>query len=176
MNLNGYIVVICEGSAEQAIMELLLNSDKLIFGHDRLFTGEIIKVRKAKKFEERYLKKGFQEKITILRILDSRKEQFKLSPLYADKIEVINIITAPEIEMLVIINEDGYEQFKKSKKKASDFCKSELKLPNVKSYNFVLDYFSDTDKLIHSIKEYRRVSKIRNKEYMLYDLLKDNPS
>ena len=41
-----------------------------------------------KKFEERYLRKGFDEKITVLRILDSRREKFKLSKAYAPKIDV----------------------------------------------------------------------------------------
>lgn len=34
---------------------------------------------------------------------------------------VINVITAPEIEMLIIFNEDRYKEFKKSGKKPSSF-------------------------------------------------------
>ncbi len=49
MTLNGYIACICEGNAEQAIMELLLDSNNLIFNNDQLLNGEIIRTRGAKK-------------------------------------------------------------------------------------------------------------------------------
>ena len=79
MDLSDYIVAcICEGSAEQAIMELLLDAIKLIFDNEQLLNEEIIGTRSAKNFEQRYLRKGFDKKIIILRILDSRKENFKL--------------------------------------------------------------------------------------------------
>ena len=104
MKLSKYIACICEGAAEQAIIECLLDANKLIFTYDDMIEGEVIRCRSAKKFEERYLRKGFDEKITVLRILDSRREKFKLSKAYAPKIDVINVITAPEIEMLIILN------------------------------------------------------------------------
>lgn len=167
-----YIACICEGSAERAIMELLLDSNKLIFNNEQLLEEEIIRIRGAKKFEERYLRKGFSEKITVLRILDSRKENFNLSKAYKDKVDVINIITAPEIEMLIICNEDKYGEFKKYGMKPSDFCKIKLKFSNVKSYDFVKGYFSDIDKLLSSINEYKRVSNIPKREDTLFDLLK----
>jgi len=172
MDLNGYIACICEGSAEQAIMELLLDDNKLIFTSEQLLEEEIIRNRSAKEFEQRYLRKGFNDKITVLRILDSRKENFNLSKAYKDKVAVIDVITAPEIEMLIIFNEDKYEDFKKSKMKPSEFCKIKLKFKSVKNYTFVKDYFSDTNKLFKSIHEYRRVSNIKKGEYTLFDLLK----
>ena len=39
---------------------------------------EIIRCREGKKFEEKYLRKGFMDKISVIRILDSRRENFKL--------------------------------------------------------------------------------------------------
>jgi hypothetical protein len=171
MNLEGYVACICEGSAEQAIMEILIKEDKLIFEEDKLLDGEIIRSRSAKFFEKTYLRKGFKDKITVLRILDSRKEQFKLSPAYVDKVDVIDIITAPEIEMLIILNEDKYDEFKKSGMKPSEFCKVKMKYHSVKTYQFVRDYFSDVSQLIASIEEYKRISKIRKGEYTLSDLI-----
>ena len=122
---------------------------------------EVIRCRDGKRFEEKYLRKGFLEKISVIRILDSRRENY-----------VINVITAPEIEMLIIFNEDKYKEFKKSGKKPSDFCKEDLKMTSVKSYRFVKDYFSDPDILLTSIKKYHEISKIRKGEYTLLDLLK----
>ena len=172
MDLTKYVACICEGSAEQAIMELLLDHDKLIFTYADLLEGEIIRCRSAKNFEKQYLRKGFTEKITVLRILDSRREQFNLSKAYANKIEVINVITAPEIEMLIIFTEDQYTAYKKSKMKPSDFCKSCLHHKDVKSTDFVKAYFSNVDTLISALKEYKRVSDVRRDEYALADLLK----
>jgi len=173
MQLDDYIVAcICEGSAEQAIMELLLESNKLIFDNEQLLDEEIIRTRSAKNFEQRYLRKGFDKQIVILRILDSRRTNFRLSKAYIDKISVIDIITAPEIEMLIIFNENKYKEFKKSKMKPSDFCKTKLKLSNVKNYDFVKEYFKDINCLIKSIQEYRRISRIKDGEYTLFNLLK----
>jgi hypothetical protein len=174
MDLNGYIACICEGSAERAIMELLLDDNKLKFTSEELLEEEIIRHRSAKEFEKRYLRKGFSEQITVLRILDSRNENFKLSKAYKDKVAVIDVITAPEIEMLIICNENKYNEFHKYKSnmKPSEFCKTKLNFRHVKDYEFVKDYFSDTEKLLESIHEYRRVSKIKKGEYTLFDLLK----
>jgi len=174
MDLNGYIACICEGSAERAIMELLLDNNKLIFTSEELLEEEVIRCRSAKKFEERYLRKAFSEKITVLRILDSRNEKFNLSKAYKDKVAVIDVITAPEIEMLIICNENKYSEFckYKSNMKPSEFCKTKLNFSRVKDYEFVKNYFFDTEKLLESIHEYRRISKIKKGEYTLFDLLK----
>ena len=172
MDLSKYVACICEGSAERAIIKLLLDNDKLIFTWDDLLEGEILRCRGAKKFEEQHLRKGFTEKITVLRIFDSRRENFKLSKAYAGKIDVVNIITAPEIEMLVIFAEGQYNEYKKSGKKPSIFCKENLKYSDVKNTPFVEEYFSDMDVLIAAIREYKRVSNIQRGEYALADLLK----
>ena len=176
MELSRYIACICEGTAEQVIIEKLLDADKLIFSRSQLLEEKIIRCRSSKSFEERYFRKGFAEKITVLWILDSRKERFKLSKAYEHKVNVINIITAPEVEMLVIFNEKKYKDFKKSRKKPSEFCKEDLHYPNVKSTAFVQDYFDDVDTLVRSITNYRRLSNIPNGEYSLLDLLTSIPN
>ena len=157
---------------KNAIIDILLDNDLLIFTREEILEEEVIRCRDGKRFEEKYLRKGFLEKISVIRILDSRRENFKLSKAYEQKVDVINVITAPEIEMLIIFNEDKYKEFKKSGKKPSDFCKEDLKMTSVKSYRFVKDYFSDPDILLTSIKKYHEISKIRKDEYTLLDLLK----
>lgn len=128
MELAKYKACICEGSAESAIMDMLLDYGLLIFSREEMIEEEVIRCREGKKFEEKYLRKGFMDKISVIRILDSRRENFKLSKAYAGKVDVINVITAPEIEMLIIFNEDKYKEFKKSGKKPSSFCKEDLKM------------------------------------------------
>lgn len=173
MELSKYIACICEGAAEQAVIELLLARDKLIFSYDDMLENEVIRCRGAKSFENRYLGKGFTEKITILRILDSHRENFKLSKAYQGKINVINIVTAPEIEMLIIYTEGKYEQYKRSGKKPSIFCKEDLGYSNVKSDSFVKQYFQNINTLIAAIKEHKRIAAIQRGEYTLADLLRE---
>lgn len=172
MSVDGYVACICEGSAEKAIINLLLECDKLIFNKKQMIDRQIIQCRDAKSFENKYLKKGFKHKITVYRILDSRREKFKLSKAYEDKIEVVNVITAPEIEMLIIINENKYEDYKKSRLKPSIYCKSYLKYKNVKNYKFIEEYFADINILIKCLSEYKRISDVKNGEYTLRDLVK----
>ena len=101
MNLSKYVACICEGSAERAIIKLLLDENRLIFTWDNLLDGEILRCRNAKKFEEQHLRKGFTGTITVLRILDSRREKFKLSKAYASKIDVVNVITSAKLNVKI---------------------------------------------------------------------------
>ena len=112
MELANYKACICEESAENAIMDILLDHDLLIFNREEMIEEEVIRCREGKKFEEKYLRKGFKDKISVIRILDSRRENFKLSKAYAGKVDVINVVTAPEIEMLIIFNEDNIRNSK----------------------------------------------------------------
>lgn len=173
MELAKYIACICEGSAEEAIMDILLDHDLLIFSREDLLEERVLRSRSAKKFEERYLRKGFSAPISVVRILDSRRENFTLSKAYAHKVDVINVITAPEIEMLIIHKEKAYDKFKRTQKKPSEFCKTEFHMINVKAYAFVRHYFTDAQSLVDAILEYRRVAKIPPGEYSLADLLKN---
>lgn len=170
--MTKYVACICEGGAERAILDLLLDNHQLIFEREDLIEEEVLRCRSGKEFEGKYLKKGFSEKITVYRILDSRRENFKLSKAYAQKVDVVNVITAPEIEMLVICNEGKYKEFKAMGEKPSTYCKSRLRYKNVKSYDFIRVYFSDMDILINALHEYRRISKAHKDEKTLWDLLR----
>lgn len=68
--------------------------------------------------------------------------------------------------------ENQYKEFKKSGKKPSDFCKENLRMSDVKSYDYVFNYFSNSGILVEAIKEYHRTAKIPKGEYTLLDLLK----
>ncbi len=159
MELADYKACICEGSAENAVMDILLEHELLSFTREELIEEEVIRCREGRKFEEKYLRKGFKDKISVIRILDSIRENFKLSRAYAGKVDVINIVAAPEIEMLIIFAEDKYREFKKSGKKPSVFCKEDLKMTQVKSYDFVKNYFSDPMVLVAAIKNIMKYQK-----------------
>ena len=173
MTNDKIIACICEGSAESVIVNKLMDAGKLIFTRDDLLDNEVLRCRSARKFEDRYLGKGFKKKITVYRILDSRREDFKLRKAYESKVDVINVITAPEIEMLIIIHQGKYNDFCKVKShtKPSYFCKNAVKLASIKSTKFVEDYFLNIDDLIYAIQEYKRLSNIPKDETCLADLL-----
>lgn len=172
MELAKYKAVLCEGSAEEAIIDILLDNHCLLFEREELIEEEVLRIRSARHFETRYLRKGYNGKISVIRILDSRNERFNLSHEYQDKVDVINIITAPEIEMLIIISEHEYDRYKRSGKSPSDYCKENLHIRRVKSYDYVHSYFNDLTKLITAINEYNRLSNIPRGELTLKDLLK----
>jgi len=157
---NASVACLAEGSAEQAIMDILLDNDLLIFSRQDLIDEKVLRLRSAEKFEQRYLRKNFSGRITIYRILDSRHENFKISKAYQHQVKVVNIITAPEIEMLIILSEGQYDAFKKSGQKPSEFCKKVLRYRNVKTHDFVKTYFSKPAALTEAIRKYVMVSRI----------------
>ena len=177
MKLAKYKVCICEGAAEEAIINILLDNNLLIFQRNEILEEDVIRCRSGKEFEENYLKRGFDDKISVIRILDSKNENFKLSKPYANKVDVINIITVPEIEMLIICNEGKYPNYKNSHKKPSEFCVKDLKMGRkVKSEAFVKNYFSDPRTLVKAIIKYHQLVNLNKLDkskgqYTLLDLL-----
>ncbi|MBO4911329.1 MAG: hypothetical protein J5504_01270 [Butyrivibrio sp.] len=173
MSSSSFIACICEGGAETAIMDILLDNDLLIFRREQLIEERVLPRTSVKEFERRYLRMAFDQKIIILRVIDSRGEEFNLSRAYRCQVEIINVITAPEIEMLIIASQRKYNEYMRSGiKKPSDYCKNVLGIKNVKSPAYIRDYFSDPKYLIESIKEYNRIHKQKNNEASLYDLIK----
>lgn len=73
--------------------------------------------------------------------------------------------------MLIIHAEGKYEQFVRSRRKPSTFCKETLKMKHVKSREFVMNYFSDPHKLVAAIRRHKQVSQPQRDEIFLYDLL-----
>lgn len=171
---SSLIACICEGGAETTIMDILLNNHLLVFEREQMINESIIPRTSVKEFERRYLRAEYDQKILILRVIDSRSEKFNLSKAYRCQVEVISVITAPEIEILIIASKGKYNDFCKSKfKKPSEYCKSMLGIKNVKSPKFIEEYFEDPQFLVESIKEYNRLHKKQKGETTLFDLLKE---
>ncbi|WP_303824613.1 hypothetical protein [Abiotrophia defectiva] len=169
------IACMCEGGAETAIMDILLDNDLLIFNREQLIDETVIPRTSVRTFEKNYLRREYDNKVLVLRVIDSRNEQFNLSKAYRHQVvDVINVITAPEIEMLIIVSENKHKEFCNSEiKKPSVYCKSILKLKDVKSPEFIKEYFSDVKRLVDSIIEYHRVHEQKHNEASIYDLLKN---
>lgn len=176
MTLNA---ILCEGAAEQAILEILLENDVLTIKKESLFEEKVFRERSAENFFKKYMRVDLNEKVTIYRILDSKNENFKIKNKikkdFQGKYEVVDIVTSPEIEMLVIISEGRFTDYLKvkSKIKPSEYCKQSLNLRRVKEYHFIREYFSDVNHLISVITEYHSLMKVNKDKFplTLYDLL-----
>ena len=174
--MSDIVACICEGSAEMAIIELLLDGGMLGFEKSDLLEGKLFKRMKAKMFCDNHLNRNFGErKVKIIRILDSMNEKFVTPFAYNKKVSTNECYyTRPEIEMLIIISEkkaDDYNSKYKSDFMPSRYCKEILGIENVKAKSFVCEYFSDVHKLVDAIKEYRRIHKFKPNEKCLCDLL-----
>ncbi|WP_400243844.1 hypothetical protein AB3U99_21875 [Niallia sp. JL1B1071] len=171
------VACICEGNAEQEIMEILLENGKLKFQpedllDERLFTGSM---RSSRNLERRYLTQNYKEgqKIEIIRILDSRNESYKIADEFKGKLaSITNCYTRPEIELLIILHKGHYDKFMRSKyKKPSDYCIHDLNLgKKIKSKAFISNYFQDPEELVQVLEIYHRVRS--DEECTIFSLLK----
>ncbi len=177
MNDCDLLYLLCEGPTEVTIMNILLSNDKLIFTYSDLAEFEPLHIRKASDFERDYLNKR-SGKVKIIRILDSRNINnlaFKLSKAYSDKVEVINCVTSPEIEMLMIIALGKYDEFSKKFKsflKPSEYVSQILGVSNPKNAKVIMSFFSDCDVLCRAIQEYSRVTRKAKGIHHISELLK----
>lgn len=169
------IVVICEGNAEKAIIDVLLDNNMLIFSREELFKGgKNLRSRDFREFQRKNLE-GIKvsKKLIIYRVQDDIPKKMtghEVVPKkqYQHMIEdVIFVITRPEIEMLMIIYNNLEEEFSKyvdkskSTPKASSFLRKYSKdFSDCKNYDFVYEHFSgDINKLITSLARYVTLEK-----------------
>ena len=175
INYNGeYVICICEGNFERAILDILFDHDCLVFDKNNLIDKPIIdRTRSAKKIEVKYLNRRFDKPVRIIRLIDSKNEKFELSPAYSYKVnEIITCLTKRSIEILIIIAEDHYEKFTQSSiDSCEEYIERHFGYKKYKSYDFVISYFSDINKLINALKAYKKLKK--QKELCIADLLKE---
>jgi len=154
---QSHVILSCEGGAEKAIAKILLDGGVTIFSdpdNDVQITG----VRSAKRIEEEYLSIDYEKNVAVVRFLDSRNENFKLGRLYRDNTTVVSLTTHPEIEILIILAEGRYQEYwqrYRHSMKASEYCSGVLGYGNVKSQEFVYNFFSDIDRLTGALQEHR---------------------
>lgn len=171
-----YIICSCEGTAEETIINLLLDNEELCFKREDLVDKSVTRYRTADEIAREFLNREYEREITILRIIDRANDIFKLPKVYTirRKIEIFDIVTKPEIEILHIISKglrEKYEHEKSRNKqlKPSSFCKAFFR-KDIKTNSFVEELYSENiDKLISAIKYYSTHNSHRG--YNLNDLL-----
>lgn len=174
-------LVICEGSAECVIFNCLLEGNKLTIPSQNLVRDSLtdrpyVTCRSARKIEASFLNVSYEpERLKIIRIIDSRNELFHLSSPYKEMVDVENIFTRPEIEILAILKEGAYNQWKNGRSmKPSEFCKERLGLHDIKKRDFLKEYWQNPDSLCHVIMEYERKHKFKADEHCLASLLNNS--
>lgn len=160
-----YILCVCEGQAEEAIIDLLLDNNKLCFGRQDLVRGKCTRIRQGDRLAREFLGQEYEKEVVILRILDRERERLKLPKAYDRRVDSISIVTKPEIEILYIIAEgleNEFELRKRHKKdlKASEFCQAHFreqqKKLNVKSRDFIETmYGNNISQLVGAIVKYQ---------------------
>ena len=173
-------LIMCEGTNEKTILELLLEHKKLIFKQDDLLNLEIYHARQFVPYITSSIK-HYNGEIKVLRIGDKQNDKLKIPKEITHLITNKNIIkcrTSFELEILLIINEGLYKNFikEKSKVSAKEFAKKHIKY-NEKKYDgsceFWKNYYNKKKKnLIKNIIECKRLTKLNKNEIYLADLLK----
>ena len=177
-------LVICEGPNEKAIIEMLIDANKLIIGKKDLLNREVFISRQIYNTPQiKTALKTYNNKIEIWRIGDTLKDALRIPEefkQYIDKDRIRKFCTKPEIEMLLIINNNLFKEYNKVKSSIcpKDFAKSNIKLRNTR-YNNKTDFWKEYYKnkfnqLVDDIREYKHKKKNNklNKEEYLADILK----
>lgn len=172
-----HVLFICEGSAERAILENLIEAGIVNIPPQRIVedpeNGTLYTTkRKASDITESFLNLDYGgNPLRIIRIIDSKNEKFTLPRGYESRATVETLLTRPEIEILAILRENAYTQWKKSGQSPSTFCKTVLNMPKIKQYNFIKRYWSDIEQLRQAIYKYQHNHKFESGERCLADLL-----
>lgn len=169
MSFNPIYALIAEGKAERVILNILLDNNLLIFSRDEILEREVITIRSCKRFEEKHLKFKMGRRLEVYRVLDSTNGKFKLK--YKDAV-VHDILTRPEIEVLILIDKGLYKNYQKVKQtqKASEYLAS--KIDYHKGEKWWTNYYANNpQKLVNNIKEYHRLRPDK-KQNSILDIMK----
>lgn len=176
-----HVLFVCEGSAEQYVLSTLIERGELTIPQDRIVKSPItgrwfLTRRESIDQAERFLGVSYGDRpLLIIRIADSTSDRFRIPRGYEHTAQVVDLNTKPEIEMLVIIHEGQYGRYTNGspRLKPSDYCKTTLGMPRVKSRTWLERYWSTPGDLEHALREYARLHRFhKNENRGLVELLR----
>lgn len=175
-------LIMCEGSNELTIINILLENDALIFTEDNLLGLTAYHARQIKSNAQVRLELNMYlgTDVSVMRIGDKQTDRLIIPSDYKEKIcTVEKYCTMPEFEMLLIISEGLVKEFEKIKAKVAPkaFAKQNVSHNRTRydnSSRFYRDYYgSEPQKLVNAIREYKRINGAHQKdELYLADILK----
>ena len=174
------ILLMCEGTNEEELLELLLDNNKLIFKRDDLIGLKPYNIRNLKNPFIKSELKRYNKPVLIYRIGDTQTDKLSIPrdlEYIVKRENIFKYCTKPELEILLIINENMYSEFLKSKKSPKSFAKENIVFQRNyydQSNEFLNNYYGGKriNLLVNNIKEYKRIKKHARDELYLADLLK----
>ncbi len=173
-------LIMCEGTNEETLVNLLLDNNRLKISRDDLIGRKPYHIRQLRHPLVRTSLKHYNDYVTVYRIGDKQNDELVIPKdlkriIYRESI--YKFCTKPELEILLIINEKLVNEYLKSKKSPKDFAKENIKLNGKKydqSSDFLANYYDrNIDDLVNNLIEYKRLKKKHKKdELYLADLLK----
>ena len=162
-------LIMCEGTNEKTIIELLLEHNKLAFTQDDLINLEVYHARQFVPYITSEVK-HYSGDIKVLRIGDKQSDILKIPQEISHDKNIYKCRTSYELEILLIINEGLFKEFLKVKSKVSakDFAKEYIKY-NGKFYDGSCEFWQNyyhrrINNLVNNIKECKRLTKLKKNE------------
>lgn len=164
-------VLACEGQTEVILMLYLLQKGYLIFDKREILDRTPIHLRQPEKIRPIIETLPIDEKITIYRIGDTLTDVFDIScfgKIREEHIDVIDVCTKPEIEILIIICENKYRDYLKYKSKMSpkEYVKSFID-PKLNFEDYIKKH-----EIIDAIMKYKTLKEKEKNRLTLADLIK----
>lgn len=179
-----WVLFSLEGGAEQVVIDKLIEADALRVPRQRIVDDPITftpytRLRKADKIAQRFFGTSYYDDgasgLLLARIVDSRAARFVLPRRWENSCVVESFFTRPEIEMLAIHAEGAFKEWINASRRnrqlrPSEFCKGDLRMPNIKSPSFLEAYW-DECRLINAMHAYDQHRNRASGELSLGDLL-----
>lgn len=177
------ILLMCEGQNEEVLLNILLDNNALVINRDDLIGRRPYPIRQLNNPIIKVELKHYGLPIKIYRIGDTQNDKLIIPndlKRFVSKNDIYKFCTKPELEILMIINENLEKEYEKVKSYESPklFAKKNIKF-NGKRYDqsslFFQEYYGgeNVKNLIRNIKKYKKYKNHRRKdELYLADLLK----
>ncbi len=173
-------ILMCEGKNELTVLNLLLGHDKLIITPNELLGLVPYQARQLDKSPQILgMMNIYTEDVIIYRIGDKMTDELRIPKQIKKRvIREEKYCTLPELEILLIISEEKYNEYIKQKSKITPkkFAKMYIKCNRMRYDNsslFYEKYYQDIDKLVQAIQQYSVLHKTHKKdEHYLIELLK----
>ena len=160
----------CEGNDEVYLINYLIDKGYLIFKREEILDRRPIHFRQPSEIAPLIDLLPPETDIIFYRIGDKQTDEFNLKrfEFRKDHIQVIRVCTTPELEILVIINENLLNEYLKVK---SLVMPKQFVKEKVKGFTTIKEYLKNHD-LYDAIIKYKEIKKTREGEICLADLLK----
>lgn len=173
-------LIMCEGPNELAVIQLLLDQNRLIISTDDLIGLRPYHARQLTSAVVKGELSIYLGNFEIWRVGDKLNETLKIPSEYRNRvISVKKYCTKPELEMLLIISKELEKEYEKTKSSVSpkSFCKANVRYNRQKYDNstaFYRNYFENNiEDLVDAIKRYKQIKgKHQKDELYLADIVR----